>query len=157
MHDAKPASATGGQAWALKRIKGGDKTCKANQVLHAEAVDLIAKVRANSYYVPKVADPLAPITFVNKINVPVFLACQWTDEQTGGHCPTLAEHFTGTQAQVVHVHQRRRTSTRSTRRRSTAGTTSSSSTSRTAAPAPVRRCAGRRAGGLQGRAWASPA
>ena len=25
------------------------------------------------------------------------MACQWTDEQTGGHCPDLAEHFTGTQ------------------------------------------------------------
>jgi hypothetical protein len=25
------------------------------------------------------------------------MACQWTDEQTGGHCPTLAEHMTGTQ------------------------------------------------------------
>jgi hypothetical protein len=24
------------------------------------------------------------------------MACQWTDEQTGGHCPDLAEHFTGT-------------------------------------------------------------
>ena len=46
---------------------------------------------------PKVADPLAPVTFVNKIKVPIFMACQWTDEQTGGHCPTLAEHFTGTQ------------------------------------------------------------
>ena len=43
------------------------------------------------------ADPLSPVTFVNKINVPVYMACQWTDEQTGGHCPTLAEHFTGTQ------------------------------------------------------------
>ena len=42
---------------------------------------------------PKVADPLAPVTFVNKINVPTYMACQWTDEQTGGHCPTLAEHF----------------------------------------------------------------
>ena len=28
--------------------------------------------------------------------MPVFLACQWTDEQTGGHCPTLARAFTGT-------------------------------------------------------------
>ncbi len=28
--------------------------------------------------------------------VPVYLACQFTDEQTGGHCPDLAEHFTGT-------------------------------------------------------------
>ena len=45
---------------------------------------------------PEVADPLSPITFVDKINVPVFMACQWTDEQTGGHCPDLAEHITGT-------------------------------------------------------------
>src|SRR5207244_2240788 len=45
---------------------------------------------------PKVADPLSPITFVHKINVPVYMACQFTDEQTGGHCPTLAEHLTGT-------------------------------------------------------------
>jgi predicted acyl esterase len=95
-HDAKPASANGGQAWALARIKGGDKLCKANQVLHAEAIDLIAKARRNSTYVPSVADPLAPVTFVHKIGVPVFLACQWTDEQTGGHCPTLASRFTGT-------------------------------------------------------------
>jgi len=28
--------------------------------------------------------------------VPVFMACQWEDEQTGGHCPLLASHFTGT-------------------------------------------------------------
>ena len=28
--------------------------------------------------------------------MPVFLACQWTDEQTGGHCPDLADEFTGT-------------------------------------------------------------
>ncbi|QEC49313.1 hypothetical protein FSW04_18165 [Baekduia soli] len=96
MHDARPASATGGQAWALKRIRQGDRTCKANQVLHAQAIDLLAKTRANRYYRPKVADPLAPITFVSKIRTPVFLACQFTDEQTGGHCPDLAQHFTGT-------------------------------------------------------------
>ena len=96
VHDAKPASATGGQAWALKRIRGGDRTCKANQALHAEAVDLLGKVRANSHYVPKVADPLAPVRFVHKIRVPTYLACQWTDEQTGGHCATLPPRFTGT-------------------------------------------------------------
>ena len=59
-------------------------------------MNLLAKIRANNHYVPKVADPLSPVTFVDKINVPMFMACQWTDEQTGGHCPTLAEHFTGT-------------------------------------------------------------
>ncbi|HMJ35525.1 MAG TPA: CocE/NonD family hydrolase [Baekduia sp.] len=96
VHDAKPASRTGGQAWALKRIQEGDQTCKANQVLHAAAVDLLKKTHDNRYYVPSVADPLAPATFVHKIKVPTYLACQWTDEQTGGHCATLASRFTGT-------------------------------------------------------------
>jgi uncharacterized protein len=96
VHDAEPASATGGQSWAYERIQQGDATCAANQALHGEAVDLMAKVRANAHYVPAVADPLAPVTFVDKVNVPVFMACQWTDEQTGGHCPTLAKRFTGT-------------------------------------------------------------
>jgi uncharacterized protein len=95
-HDALPASSTGGQAWALKRIQAGDQTCRANQVLHGEAPNLLAKVRANSYYVPSVADPLSPVTFVHKIHVPVYLACQWTDEQISNHCADLAEHFTGT-------------------------------------------------------------
>ena len=97
IHDAEPASATGGQPWAYQRIQQGDQICQANQALHGEAVNLLAKIRANSYYVPAVADPLSPVTFVNKIHVPVYMACQWTDEQTGGHCADLAEHFTGTQ------------------------------------------------------------
>jgi hypothetical protein len=96
IHDAEPASANGGQAWAYQRIQQGDQTCAANQVLHGEAVNLLDKIRANSHYNPSVADPLSPITFVNKIKVPVYMACQWTDEQTGGHCPDLTEHFTGT-------------------------------------------------------------
>jgi predicted acyl esterase len=96
VHDARPASATGGQGWALKRITGGDATCRANQALHPEAVDLLKKTHDNRFYVPAVADPLAPITFVHKIKSPVYLACQFTDEQTGGHCPDLVGHFTGT-------------------------------------------------------------
>jgi uncharacterized protein len=97
VHDAEAASPTGGQEWAYQRIQEGDSTCAANQALHPDAVDLLKKIEENSHYVPEVADPLSPITFVNKIDVPTFMACQWTDEQTGGHCPDLAEHFTGTQ------------------------------------------------------------
>ncbi len=59
-------------------------------------MNLLAKIKRNSYYKPKVADPLAPITFVHKIDVPTFVACQFEDEQTGGHCATLAAHMTGT-------------------------------------------------------------
>jgi hypothetical protein len=94
--EAQPAGPTSGQPWAYQRIQGGDTTCASNQVLHGEAADLNAKIAANSHYDPAVADPLDPITFVHKINVPVFMACQWEDEQTGGHCPMLAQHFTGT-------------------------------------------------------------
>src|SRR3954465_9848861 len=94
--EAMPAGKEAGQEWASKKIAEGDQVCKDNQVLHAEAADLMKKIRQNDHYVPKVADPLAPVTFVDKINVPVFMACQWEDEQTGGHCPTLSEHLTGT-------------------------------------------------------------
>ncbi len=96
--EAQPAGvgATGTQPYAEKQVADGDQTCKANQALHGEAADLMAKIRRNSHYVPKVADPLDPVTFVHKIDVPTFMACQWEDEQTGGHCPALVSHFTGT-------------------------------------------------------------
>ena len=127
IHDAQAASATGGQPWAYKRIQEGDAKCKANQDLHPEAVDLMAKIRANDHYVPSVADPLSPVTFVNKIKAPVFMACQWTDEQTGGHCPTwpsisAARPTSGSRSPTG------LTWTRSTRPPSTGGTTSCSST-----------------------------
>jgi predicted acyl esterase len=96
VHDALPASPTGGQPWAYQRIQDGDQTCLANQAMHGEAVDLLAKIQANEHYVAATADPLDPITFVHKIKDPVFLACQWEDEQTGGHCPAMVRHFTGT-------------------------------------------------------------
>jgi hypothetical protein len=95
-NDAEPAGPRAGQSWAYKRIQAGDATCSANQALHGEAADLSAKIAANSHYNPAVADPLDPVSFVKKINVPVFLACQWQDEQTGGQCPELVRHFTGT-------------------------------------------------------------
>jgi uncharacterized protein len=94
--EAQPAPAPGTQPYATQQIQSGDQTCKGNQVLHGEAADLMAKIRANNYYNPSVADPLDPVTFVNKINVPVFMVCQFEDEQTGGHCPELVQHFTGT-------------------------------------------------------------
>jgi hypothetical protein len=94
--EAEPAGPNSGQPYAWQQIQSGDQTCAANQALHGEAADLMAKIRANSTYNPSTADPLDPVTFVNKINVPTFMACQWEDEQTGGHCPDLVQHFSGT-------------------------------------------------------------
>jgi predicted acyl esterase len=94
--EAKPAGPNTGQPWAYQQIQSGDTTCASNQVLHGEAANLNAKIAANSHYNAAVADPLDPVTFVKNINVPVFMTCQWEDEQTGGHCPELVSHFTGT-------------------------------------------------------------
>jgi uncharacterized protein len=94
--NAEPASPGHGQAWATTRIEEGDQTCAANQALHGEANNLMEKIKENATYNPSVADELDPVTFVHKIDVPTFLACQWEDEQTGGHCADLAQHFTGT-------------------------------------------------------------
>jgi uncharacterized protein len=103
-HEALPADPAadpndprfGGQQYARDQIAGGDTVCQDNQALHPEAADLMGKIRENDHYIPEVADPLSPITFVDQIKVPVYMACQWTDEQTGGHCPTLASRMTGT-------------------------------------------------------------
>ena len=95
--EARPS----GQEWAAERIAAGDETCAANQALHTEAADLKKRVRRNAVYRPKEADPQSPLSFVDDINVPVFLACQNTDEQTGGHCPTLASRFTGTDREYI--------------------------------------------------------
>lgn len=94
--NAEPAGPHSGQTWAYKRIEDGTQTCEANQALHGDATNLMAMIAANKYYDPAVANPLDPTTFVTKIDVPVFLACQWEDGQTGGQCPDLVQHFTGT-------------------------------------------------------------
>jgi uncharacterized protein len=94
--NAEPAGPESGQHWAYERIEEGDRTCEENQALHGEANDLMKKIDENATYNPPVADPLDPVTFVKNIDVPTFMACQWEDEQTGGHCADLAQHFTGT-------------------------------------------------------------
>jgi predicted acyl esterase len=95
--DAEPAGPSSGEHWAYEQIQKGDATCAANQDLHEEATNLQAEVKENATYKPSVADPLDPVSFVHNIDVPTFMACQWEDEQTGGHCADLAEHFTGTE------------------------------------------------------------
>ena len=97
------------------------------------------KIKENSTYNPSVADPLDPVTFVNKINVPTFMACQWEDEQTGGPLcrsgPALHrhEHASGSRSPTAP------TSTRSIRTRTTGCTTSWSCTSRTRRRSSTRR------------------
>ena len=94
--DALPAGPDAGQPYARQRIQDGDEICRENQELHGQAADLMQKIEENDHYVAEVADPLDPVTFVDRIQVPTFMVCQWQDEQTGGHCPALAGRMTGT-------------------------------------------------------------
>jgi hypothetical protein len=84
-----------GQAWAKERSDAGDTICADNQRLRLQNPDLVKEIDENPYYTPALGDPLAPITFVDRVQVPVFLAGAWQDEQTGGHFPAMLDKFTG--------------------------------------------------------------
>ena len=99
--EARAAGPNSGQPYAWEQIQNGDAICARNQILHPEAVNTVGQIRRNATYRPRIADPLSPVTFVDQIKVPTFLACQWTDEQTGGHCPTLASELTGTRRKWI--------------------------------------------------------
>ncbi|HYF73032.1 MAG TPA: CocE/NonD family hydrolase, partial [Nocardioides sp.] len=82
-----------GQAWSRTRADGGDAVCAANQALRLQNPDPLQLITANAYYSAEVGDPLSPSLFVGDIDVPVFLAGAWQDEQTGGHFPALLDDF----------------------------------------------------------------
>ncbi len=85
-----------GQQWAADRIDAGDEECEANQGVRLQNPDLLGEIRDNPFWTSPLGDELAPRTFVDQIEVPVFLAGAWQDEQTGGRFPTMLDRFTGT-------------------------------------------------------------
>ncbi len=95
--DRQRDATVGGQGWSQQRIDEGDQVCIDNQKLKGQASDLFQQIEDNPFYTDEVAAPLSPATFVDKINVPVFLAGAWQDEQTGGYFPTMIDRFTGTE------------------------------------------------------------
>jgi len=80
--DARPAP-EGGQGYAIKRVNEGDATCLANQRLRLQTLDPLEFTRAFPFYTPSLMDQRSPINWVDKIEVPTFLAGAWQDEQTG--------------------------------------------------------------------------
>jgi hypothetical protein len=82
-----------GQGWEQARVDGGDATCLENQLLHGQKVDLIEQALSYEFYPPKLTDPLKPQNFVSEIDVPVFLAGAWQDEQTGPHFAGMLGNF----------------------------------------------------------------
>ena len=85
-----------GQEWTKKRADEGDTVCADNQNLRLQNPDLEAEIDANPYYSAELGDEINPSKFVGSIDVPVFVAGAWQDEQTGGHFPALLDDFTST-------------------------------------------------------------
>ena len=83
----------GGQRWAQRRMDEGDEICIANQRLRDQSPDIIQMIEDNSFYHPEVADPVTPALFVDRIEVPVFLAGAWQDEQTGSYFANMLDRF----------------------------------------------------------------
>ncbi len=88
-HDARPAASE----WVRTRIAGGDETCAANQALRLQSPSVRRTIaRLGPGRVPA-NDALAPTTFVDRIDVPVFIAGTWQDEETGGHFAEMLDRF----------------------------------------------------------------
>jgi predicted acyl esterase len=87
-----------GQGWEQARVDGGDELCKENQLLHGQLIDNVAQARMTQFYDPAIHDQYNPATFVDRIDVPVFLAGAWQDEQTGPYFFPLLSRFTSSPA-----------------------------------------------------------
>jgi predicted acyl esterase len=83
-----------GEGREQPRVDDGDTTCAANQAVRLQNPDPLQLITDNPYYSAEVGDPITPSLFAHKINVPVFLAGAWQDEQTGGHFPPMLDDFT---------------------------------------------------------------
>jgi predicted acyl esterase len=87
-----------GKGWemdvvALETTEGESSECEENQRLHGQAVDVAQKALDNPFYTDEVAGPVDATTFVDEIEVPVFLTGQFQDEQTGPHFAALLDKF----------------------------------------------------------------
>ena len=93
--ERQESAAVYGQGWSKDMADSGDDRCADNQLLRLQNPDLLQEIEDNPFYSPEVGDSIAPISFVDRIEVPVFIAGAWQDEQTGGHFPVMLDRFTG--------------------------------------------------------------
>ena len=97
--NAKPLE----EEWTQKRVDGGDETCKENMELRGQNVALSELIDAMPYYPVEndLGDSFAPETFVDAIDVPIFMVASWQDEQVGGHAPSMVPQFENAPHQYV--------------------------------------------------------
>jgi putative CocE/NonD family hydrolase len=70
-------------------------TCDANQLVRLQNPDPVSLIEDNPFYNRSYYQRIDPSRFVQKIDVPVYIAGAWQDEQTGGHFPAFLNRFTG--------------------------------------------------------------
>ncbi|NNN21242.1 MAG: CocE/NonD family hydrolase [Acidimicrobiales bacterium] len=90
--DSKPAPG-GGQPWATQMIDLGDKTCLSNQALHLQILNIDALMSTVSHRDPSLYDIRSPDLWASNINVPVFIAGQFQDEETGGQIANILTYL----------------------------------------------------------------
>jgi len=82
-----------GQGWEQALVDAGDETCATNQDLRSTNIDSFDLVEENQFIVPEWVEDRIAWNFVDQIEVPVYLAGAWQDEQTGGHFPDMIDRF----------------------------------------------------------------
>lgn len=82
----------GGQPWTTTLIDQGDEICEQNQRLRTHNPDLVELAQERPF-IDDYSLGKSPETFAADINVPVFLAGGWQDEQTGGRFPALLDEL----------------------------------------------------------------
>ncbi len=82
-----------GQGWEQKQVDKGDTICKENQLLHDQRINNVEQAKDPKYYDGSVITPLNPSAWADQVQVPVFLASAWQDEQTGPFFITLLDQF----------------------------------------------------------------
>jgi predicted acyl esterase len=82
-----------GQGWESDQVSKGDLVCEENQLLHGQKINNVAMAQDPAFYTHAVIDPLNPTLLAPKINVPVFIAGSYQDEQTGPFFTTLLDQF----------------------------------------------------------------
>jgi hypothetical protein len=91
--DRDSAALPAAEAYAATRIANGDTECEDNQKLRLQRVEIVPQLDPAAFYEVERGDSLAPWTFVGDVDIPVFLAGTFQDEQTGGHWPTMIDDF----------------------------------------------------------------
>ncbi len=91
-HDAQPY----GEGWEHSpdpANPGPNPTCDANQLVRDQNPDPVSTIEDNPFYNKTYYRRIDPTRFVRRINVPVYIAGAWQDEQTGGHFPDFLNRF----------------------------------------------------------------